>query len=100
MVESMETMRCPQCQALMQSGFLSVSHGMHFIRGDGKGASHFAEDLPGTHAIMRANRLPAWRCKACDLVTFRFGRDIARAVERMTRDDRQADTEGSDAVDA
>ncbi len=79
-------LRCPSCQAVMQTGFLPTSQGMHFIRGDGRSASHFAEGLPGTHAIMRTNKLLAWRCKACEVVVFRYGRDNARTIERLLDD--------------
>jgi len=67
----------------MQTGFIPVSQGMHFIRGDGRAAHHFAEDIPGTNAIMRTNRLLAWRCKACEIVLFRYGRDNAKRVARL-----------------
>lgn len=83
MPETHDTLRCPHCKALMQTGFLPTATGMHFIRGDGKAASHFAEDLPGTHAIMRSNRLLAWRCKACEVVLFKYGRNNAKKVERL-----------------
>ncbi len=71
----------------MQTGFLPVSSGMHFIRGDGRSASQFAENLPGTHAIMRANRLLAWRCKVCQFVVFKYGRDSAKHIERLLEED-------------
>lgn len=83
MIDTHETLRCPKCQSLMQTGFVPVSRGMHFIRGDGTAASHFAEDLPGTHAIMRTNRLLAWRCKGCQVVVFKYGRDNAKLIERL-----------------
>lgn len=83
MAEIHDPLRCPYCHALMQTGFLPTSKGMHFIRGDGKAASQFAEDLPGTHAIMRSNRLLAWRCKACEVVLFKYGRNNAKKVERL-----------------
>lgn len=67
----------------MQPGFLPISRGMHFIRGDGNAAHHFAEDIPGTHSVMRTNRLLAWRCKKCEIVLFKYGRDNAKSVERM-----------------
>jgi len=87
MPETHDNLRCPHCQSLMQTGFLPVARGMHFIRGDGKAAHHFAEDIPGTHAIMRSNRLLAWRCKKCEVILFKYGRGIAKIVERMSEDD-------------
>ena len=83
MAETHDTLRCPSCHTMMQTGFLPISRGMHFIRGDGNAAHHFAEDIPGTHAIMRNNRLIAWRCKKCGLIVFRYGRDNAKTLERM-----------------
>jgi len=90
MPDTHERLRCPQCQQTMQTGFLPVSQGMHFIRGDGKAASHFAEDIPGTHAIMRTNKLPAYRCKSCELILFQYGRDTARRIERLLASDEPA----------
>ncbi|MBX2851462.1 MAG: hypothetical protein KTR15_06940 [Phycisphaeraceae bacterium] len=83
MAEPHDPIRCPHCKALMQAGFLPTSTGMHFIRGDGKAASQFAEDLPGTHSIMRSNRLLAWRCKRCEIVVFKYGRNNAKTVDRL-----------------
>lgn len=82
-----DSLRCPKCQTMMQAGFLPVSQGMHFVRGNGRAATHFAENIPGTHAIMRSNRLFAWRCKACELVVFQYGRDNARKVEQLLEED-------------
>ena len=67
-------MRCPECNALMEEGLLPVSDGLHWVRGrkPGGGAA-MAEDVPGTHAVMRPNRMEAWRCKKCHLILFRYG---------------------------
>ncbi len=32
-----------------------------------------SEDVPGTHAVMRPNRMEGWRCKKCHLILFRYG---------------------------
>lgn len=87
MADTHDPARCPKCHAQMQTGFLSVSQGMHFIRGNGSAASQFAEDLPGTHAIMRANRLLAWRCKPCEVVLFKYGRNNAKTIERLLNEE-------------
>jgi len=87
MADTHQRLRCPHCQMTMQAGFIPVSQGMHFVKGDGKAAHHFAESLPGTHAIMRTNRLLAWRCKGCELVVFRYGRDNARRIDRLLEED-------------
>ena len=86
MADPHDPLRCPHCHALMQAGFLPVSKGMHFVRGDGNAATHFAEDLPGTHAVMRSNRLLAWRCKKCEVVLFKYGRNNAKTIERLMND--------------
>jgi len=82
MPQASDIMKCPHCHAVMQQGFLPVSGGMNFIRGDGLSAASFAEGVPGTNSIMRSNRLPAWRCKGCKLILFRYGRDNAKQLER------------------
>ena len=82
MTTTHDALRCPTCKAMMQHGYLPISDGLVFVRGDGKAANAFAEDLPGTHAVMRSNRLPAWRCKACEMVVFQYGREIAKQVDR------------------
>jgi len=67
-----------------------VTDGLVFVRGVGYAANAFAEDLPGRHAVMRTNSLLAWRCKACHLVTFKYGRDNAKHLDRMAELDADA----------
>lgn len=93
MAEPHDPLRCPHCKTLMQTGFLPTSTGMHFIRGDGKAASQFAEDLPGTHSIMRSNRLLAWRCKKCEVVLFKYGRNNAKTLDRLLNEDQHIEPE-------
>ncbi|MEM9108498.1 MAG: PF20097 family protein [Planctomycetota bacterium] len=100
MGETHDPLRCPQCHAVMQTGFLPVSQGMHFIRGDGKAASHFAESLPGTHAVMRTNRLLAWRCKQCELVVLKYGRNSAKTVERLLDNDELSEQQSIEVLEA
>ena len=59
----------------MEDGAVPLSEGLHWLRRR-KGQHDFAEDLPGTHAILRQNHLEAWRCKRCQLVLFRYGKAI------------------------
>lgn len=66
-------MRCPECNATMEEGLLPVSDGLHWSRGRATGGSGMAEDVPGTHAVMRPNRMEGWRCKKCHLILFRYG---------------------------
>lgn len=100
MTDTHDSLRCPHCHALMQTGFLPTSQGMHFIRGDGKAASHFAESLPGTHAIMRTNRLLAWRCKACEIVLFKYGRNNAKTIERLLDESVMSEQQSIEALEA
>ena len=100
MAETHDSLRCPHCHALMQTGFLPTSTGMHFIRGDGNASSQFAEGLPGTHAIMRSNRLLAWRCKACQVVVFKYGRNNAKKVERMLEEDAMVEQQSAEFLEA
>lgn len=100
MSEIHDPLRCPHCHALMQTGFLPTSTGMHFIRGDGKAASQFAESLPGTHAIMRPNRLLAWRCKACEVVIFKYGRKSAKSVERLLEEGSVTEQQSVESIES
>ncbi|MEM1109020.1 MAG: PF20097 family protein [Planctomycetota bacterium] len=79
-----EPIRCPECRQRMTPGHVAVSQGLHWMRRAEGPYGDFAENIPGTHAVMRANRLPAWRCSSCMLITFRFGRDVQRqeAIKR------------------
>lgn len=80
---------------------MPVAGGIHFVRGDGRSASAFAEDVPGTHSVLRSNRLLAWRCKGCKLILFRYGRDNAKALERQLglADEVEADLNEEQAED-
>ncbi|MEM6856005.1 MAG: PF20097 family protein [Planctomycetota bacterium] len=73
-----EPIRCPECRQRMTPGHVAVSQGLHWMRRAEGPYGDFAENIPGTHSVLRANRLPAWRCSACQLITFRFGRDVQR----------------------
>jgi len=100
MTDTHDTTRCPHCNALMQEGFVPISDGMHFIRGDGKAASQFAEDIPGTHSIMRTNRLIAWRCKPCQMILFKYGRENAKHVARLFEHEEAAEADAIEAQQA
>ncbi|MEO0514534.1 MAG: PF20097 family protein [Planctomycetota bacterium] len=81
-----DPIRCPECRQRMTSGHVAVSQGLHWMRRAEGPYGDFAENIPGTHSVLRANRLPAWRCSACQLITFRFGHDVQRqeAIRRGT----------------
>ncbi|MEM8782934.1 MAG: PF20097 family protein [Planctomycetota bacterium] len=73
-----EAIRCPTCGQWMQAGFVQVSEGLLWLRNAEATTVDFAETVPGTNAIMRANRLPAWRCLRCNVLTLQYGRDIQK----------------------
>lgn len=66
-------MRCPECHALMDEGAIPVHQGLHFLRNRHGRYRDFAENIPGTSAIVRPNDLAAWRCRKCELVVFAYG---------------------------
>ena len=74
--------RCPQCHAWMWPGFVTIGGGMHWVRASTRSGHDLAEHLPGTLAIMRPNRLPAWRCQNCKLILMRYGPDVHKEIER------------------
>lgn len=85
--------RCPHCHALMEDGFIPTAGGLHWYRRRESAGMDFAEALPGTFSWDRRTRLPAWRCKKCHIIAFRYGHGLARQLE-----DRSSDQ--TDAADA
>jgi len=69
----------------MSEGLLPVSDGLHWLRGRKPGNTGMAEDIPGTHAVMRPNRMEGWRCKKCHLVLFRYGQSWDANKEAQMR---------------
>ncbi|MEM8739311.1 MAG: PF20097 family protein [Planctomycetota bacterium] len=86
-----DTLRCPGCRARMTTGHVAVSQGLHWMRRAEGPYGDFAESIPGTHSVLRANRLAAWRCSACQLILFRFGHDVQRQQARARSETRIAD---------
>ncbi len=88
----------------MQPGFIAVSQGLLWLRNPEGRTVDFAENLPGTNAIMRANRLPAWRCLSCEIVALRYGREVhkhlpaQRYAEPVEPQDEAEDTENQDEL--
>ena len=68
------------CNQWMKPGFVSVSQGLLWLRNPEGSTVDFAENIPGTNAVMRANRLPAWRCQACELLVLRYGRTVHKQL--------------------
>lgn len=87
-------MRCPECNVLMEEGLLPVADGLHWLRGrptgGGGGAGGMAEDVPGTHAVMRPNRMEGWRCKKCHLILFRYGQSWEANKQAQMRQESEA----------
>jgi len=90
----------------MEEGLLPIAHGLHWLRGRsagtsaglGKGAGGsgvMAEDVPGTHAVMRPNRMEAWRCKKCKLILFRYGQswDANKKIQKQIEGESAQQTE-------
>lgn len=71
-----EVFRCPKCHSRMQPGVLPVSSGLSWLPWSPTATPSMAQSLPGTHAVMRPNRIPAWRCSRCELVMFRYGHKL------------------------
>ncbi len=96
-------MRCPECNATMEEGLLPVSDGLHWSRGRSTAGGGMAEDVPGTHAVMRPNRMEAWRCKKCHLILFRYGQSWEankQAQMRLGAEAPQAQDGESEAPDS
>jgi len=90
-------MRCPECNALLEEGLLPASEGMHWVRGRTPGGGGMAEDVPGTHAVMRPNRMEAWRCKKCHLILFHYGESWdANKKAQMLHEAQEPTTDAAD----
>ncbi|QDU34780.1 hypothetical protein KS4_28550 [Poriferisphaera corsica] len=70
------TVRCPECHGIMEEGCLPVTQGLTWIKGRNAEGNHFAESLPGTHAVMRPNHIMGWRCRKCRVITFKYGKSL------------------------
>ena len=96
-------MRCPECHALMEEGLLPVSEGMHWVRGRSpSGSGAMAEDVPGTHAVMRPNRMEGYRCKKCHLILFRYGEswDVNKKAQMLAGSESSSEeASGGEAAD-
>ncbi|MFA9479252.1 PF20097 family protein [Phycisphaerales bacterium AB-hyl4] len=78
----------------MEEGFIPTAGGLHWYRRRETSGTDFAEALPGTFSWDRRSRLPAWRCKKCHIVAFRYGHGVARHLE----DGASSNTEASEAA--
>lgn len=89
---------------MFEEGLLPVAHGMHWLRGrptqGAGGAGGMAEDVPGTHAVMRPNRMEAWRCKKCHLILFRYGQSWEANKKAQMRQEAEAPGAATDTGDS
>ncbi|MEX0653130.1 MAG: PF20097 family protein [Phycisphaeraceae bacterium] len=92
--------RCPQCHAQMEEGYIPTAGGLHWYRRRESSGLDFAEALPGTFSWDRRTRLPAWRCKRCHLIAFRYGQGVARDLENRTAEPTGATEEEDDSTSA
>ncbi len=92
-----EPIRCPECRGWMNPGYVAVSQGLNWMRRAEGSFNDFAETIPGTHAVLRPNRLPAWRCTACNLVTFRFGHDVHRQQDQPAKIEGSGESTAADS---
>jgi hypothetical protein len=68
-------MACPQCSREMAEGYLPLLSSLHWREIDAPvGMPHALGGLSGTVGWCGRPRLHAYRCEACEIVTFRYGR--------------------------
>ena len=85
-MEHAHDVRCPQCRSRMEPGFQSSGGGLHWFR-QRESPTTFAEGIPGTNAILRPVRLPAWRCRRCELILYRYGRNLEKQLDKAREQD-------------
>ena len=67
-------MHCPECGQDMEEGYLALLAGLHWRKPDEPiGLPHALSGLPGTVGWRARPRLHAFRCPACDIMTFKYG---------------------------
>ena len=70
-------MNCPQCHSSMQDGFIPAGGGIFWFRREPDPQLFaFAKALPGTSSWFRRAKLEAYRCPRCELVLFRYGKQV------------------------
>jgi len=71
---------CPKCSVQMGEGYLVLLAGLHWRSPDEPvGMPHALKGLPGTVGWRTRPRLHAFRCEACSIVTFQYGKTEGRS---------------------
>ncbi len=61
----------------MQNGFIPAGGGIHWFQHEPcTDLFPFAQALPGTSTWFRRAKLEAYRCTVCQLVLFRYGKQV------------------------
>jgi hypothetical protein len=69
-----QPLACPRCTKPMAEGYLPLLAGIHWRRvSEPVGIPHALKGLPGTVGWWGRPRVHAYRCEACEVVTFRYG---------------------------
>ncbi len=75
-------LRCPQCGVRMRHGYIPTGGGiLWFDHPHRPGILPFARALAGTSSWFRRAKLEAYHCPTCQLVTFRYGRNVEDPFE-------------------
>ena len=69
-------MQCPQCHTAMQNGYIPTGGGINWFRHRESDLFPFAVALPGTSSWFRKAKLEAYRCSRCELIIFRYGKQV------------------------
>ena len=76
----------------MQKGFMSTGGGLNWFRRRASSSVDFADGIPGTFAWFRWNRVQAYRCIACQLILFCYGRQWQSRARRFEQDPQPDDS--------
>ncbi len=70
----------------MQDGYIPTGGGIHwFLARADSNLCPIAKSLPATSAWFRRAKLEAYRCPRCQLVTFRYGKQVEDVQEFQHR---------------
>jgi len=70
-----ESVKCPECGAMMTEGYMPTVGGVSWRdRDDPVGIPTLLSGLPGTTFWIRRPMLHGFHCKNCNIITFKYGR--------------------------